>query len=222
VKANVKTRIAIGSEITIKDKDKSANVDGVLIKTLSSGVDAIKMRGVYEKESSIVNKATFFLFAQDLPNISPPDEAVQSRIIPVQWTYSYVDNVTQPFQRKSDPTLAHRYSRTDYGDAFFWLMVEEYEKWRVTDFVEPKLTETILQNREDFAPTIDVLQILKDNGYEITRNPEDWIEFISLFPLFEGSKTLVGRLLGAYGLTKKYKKVDGKTVMAYFGIRRIV
>lgn len=221
LKANVKTRISIGSEIAVKDKDKSATIDGVLIKTLSSGVDAIKMRGLYERETSIVNKSTFFMFAQDLPSISPPDESIQGRIIASQWSYSYVDEPVHPFQRKADYTLAPRYATAEYGDAFFWLMVEEYEKWRGNDFVEPRLTEMMLLNREEFAPTVDVLQLLKDHNYEITRSAEDWVDFNVLYPLFEGSKTSVGRLLGGFGLEKKYKKVDGKTITVYFGIRYI-
>jgi hypothetical protein len=66
-----------------------------------------------------------------------------------------------------------------------------------------------------------VLGTLKAKNYEITRKPEDWVDFNVLYPLFEGSKTAVGRMLVGFGLTKKYKKVDGKTVMAYFGIRRM-
>ena len=222
LKANVKTRIAIGSEIKMKGKEITPNIDGVLIKTLSSGVDALKMRGVYEKESSIINKATFFMFAQDIPNITPPDESIQGRIIPVEWSYSYVDDPIHPYQRKADYSLAERYSQSSYGDAFFWLMVEEYEKWRATGFVEPKLTQIILQNREDFASTVDYAEILKDSGYEITCNSEDFIFFSELYPLFEGTKNSVGRNLTGLGLKKWQKRDDnGKMQKGYIGIRRI-
>jgi len=221
MKANVKSRISIGSEIMMREKDKTPAIDGVLLKTISSGVDPIKMRGIYERDSSFVNKSTFFLFAQDIPNINPPDKAVQSRIIPVEWSYSYVDNPTLSFERKADYQLAKFYSENSAGDAFFWLMVEEYEKWRNNNFKEPVLSEVILNNRDDFVPSIDYAGILNDAGYVVTRSEEDFVTFNELYPLFNGTKTAVGRGLGGVlGVTKKYKKIDKKAVMVYFGLKR--
>lgn len=215
---NVKSRISIGSEIMMKEKDA---IDGVLIKTISSGVDGIKMRGLYEKESSFVNKSTFFMFAQDIPPITPPDKAVQSRIIPIEWSYSYVENPVHPFEKKADFSLAQFYSETKTGDAFFWLMVEEYEKWRTTEFAEPVLSEIMLSNRDDFVPSVDYLQVITDAGYVITNNPEDYVLFSELFKLFTGSKTTIGRGLNGTIGKKGYKKINKRTEMVYYGIKSL-
>lgn len=218
---NVKSRIAIGSEVMMKNDKSAPCIDGNLIKSISSGVDSIKMRGLYEKEVGFVNKATFFMFAQDLPSITPAEKTVLDRLISVEWSYSYVENPTLPYEKKADFGLAHKYSQAEYGDAFFWLMVEEYEKWRADEFREPKMDSVLLEGRGNFVETVDYKSILEEAGYEIGF-PDDYELFKLLFPLFQCSKTMLGRNLTALGLKKVDKKINGRTETVYYGVRRKV
>lgn len=223
IRNNVRARIAVGSEIPVEASGGSVAVDGVLLKIISSGVDTIAVRGLYENEKSVVNKATFFMFAQDMPKITPTDEAVRARVIPVGWSYSFVpeDQVVYPYQRKCDPELSIKYATEEFGNAFFWLMVEEYEKWRATGFAEPSLSSNMLLARDDFVPTMNVAETLKDNGYELTLDETDFVPFSELFSLMgTTTKTMAGRLLVGLGLVKKDVKVAGKTAVVYRGIRK--
>lgn len=225
IRANVRSRFAFGSEITVNDKDKKQEpvIDGALIKSISSGVDNMRVRTVFERESSFVNKATFFMFAQELPKISSAgDDGITNRIDAFQWSYSYVANPDPEklYERKNNPDLANDYLKAEYGDAFFWLMVEEYAKWKKNEFAEPKTTAKILENRDEFVSVVDYVGILKQNGFKITRNEEDYVLFRDVFELFgEVSKTAVGRNLRGLGLTKKSKKIKGSTETVYIGIK---
>ncbi len=218
--ANVRSRIAIGSEVRMKNEDKPPCIDGVLIKTISSGVDEIKMRGMYLSEVGFVNKATFFMFAQDIPNITPAEKTVMDRLIAFEWSYSYVDEPVAMYEKKKDTELALRYALPEYGDAFFWLMVEEYEKWRTNGFAEPAMSEVVAQGREEFVATIDYRGILEENGFTLGR-PGEFVPFAALCPLFQCSKTMLGRNLAALGLVKTIKKdlATKKAMTVYYGIQ---
>lgn len=218
--ANSRSRFAFGSEIMVKGTDKTPCIDGNLIKSISSGVDKIKGRGVYEKESEFVNKATFFMFCQDLPNIAPAEKTVMDRIIPIEMSYSFVADPQLPYERKSDPNMAHKYAQAAYGDAFFWLMVEEYEKWRLTGFAEPKMGEVILESRTNFVDVVDYRGVLEEKGF-VLGDPEKFVLFKDIYPHFTCSKTMLGRNLTAFGLVRKDKKVDGRKEVVYFGIERV-
>jgi hypothetical protein len=181
--ANVRSRIAIGSEVMMKN-DKQAAIDGNLIKTIASGVDPIKMRGLYKEEGSFVNKSTFFMFAQDIPAITPAEKTTLDRLIAAEWSYSYVDDPTLSYEKRKDPELALKYARADYGDAFFWLMVEEYEAWRLTGFAEPKTDEVVTAGRNQFVEVVDYEGILRENGF-VRGDAEDWVAFSSLYTFFQ-------------------------------------
>jgi hypothetical protein len=218
--ANVKSRIAIGSEVMMKNDKTAPCIDGNLIKSISSGVDEIKMRGLYKEEAGFVNKATFFMFAQDLPSITPAEKTVLDRLTTFEWSYSYVESPTLPYEKKADFGLAHKYSQAEYGDAFFWLMVEEYEAWKQSGFAEPKVDSVMLEGRSNFVETVNYRGVLEDAGYEFGY-PDEYAEFKDILPLFSCSKTLLGRNLGVLeGVVAKYKKVNGKAQMVYFGIRK--
>jgi hypothetical protein len=216
---NVRSRIAIGSEVMMKG-EKTPAIDGNLIKSISSGVDEIKMRELYEKNAGYVNKATFFLFAQDVPPITPAEKTTLDRLVAVEWSYSYVANPTLPYEKKADPELAQKFSQREYGDAFFWLMVEEYEAWRSNGFAEPVMDEVAVQSRGGFVETIDYMAVLEDAGY-VLGDKEDYVDFKHLTPLFTCSKTMLGRNLKALGLVVKNKKVNGRTITAYHGLRKV-
>lgn len=217
--ANVKSRIAIGSEVMMKE-DKPSSIDGNLIKSISSGVDEIKMRGVYQADAGFVNKATFFMFAQDIPSITPAEKTILDRLVSVEWSYSYVSNPTLPYEKKADFGLAHKFSQADYGDAFFWLMVEEYEKWSGEGFADPVMDEVAVEKRGNFVETIDYEGVLREGGF-VLGEKGDYVDFKLLSPLFKCSKTMLGRHLKALGLVMKAKKIEGKMITAYFGIKRL-
>lgn len=213
---NVKSRIAIGSEVMMKNEDKPPCIDGVLIKTISSGVDEIKMRALYQNDSSYVNKAIFFMFAQDIPAIMPAEKTVLDRLITTEWSWSYVANPVLPYEKKADMELAHKFSTAEYGDAFFWLMVEEYEAWKESNFAEPEITDFILEERENFVDVVNYRAILE--VHYTLGDASEFVSFKDIYPHFQCSKTMLGRNLKGAGLTRANKKINGKKEVVYYGI----
>jgi len=217
-------RFAMSSEI--KTRNSSA-IDGNMLKNVvSGGTDFMKACRKYENDQNIMNKSTLFMFAQDLPAIDPPDDAVRDRLRVCEWSYSYVDEPKKPYEKKRDRSLLEKFADPVYGDAFFWLMVQEYEDWRSKDFAEPVREEVELQARAELIKEVDFEAILLEE-YEITNDDKDAIPFDELYEYLKNngvqdSMTKVGRSLTALKLPILVKKIDKKAVKCRVGIRRRV
>ena len=166
------------------------------------------------------------MFAQDLPSIDPPDDAVRDRLRVCEWSYSYVDEPKKPYEKKRDRSLLEKFADPVYGDAFFWLMVQEYEVWRQHDFEEPKRTEVELHARAELIKEVDFEAILLEE-YEITHDAKDTIPFDELYEYLKNNgvqdtMTKVGRSLTALNLPILIKKIDKKAIRCRAGIKRKV
>ena len=217
-------RFAMSSEI--KTTNSSA-IDGNMLKNVvSGGTDFMKACRKYENDQSIMNKSTLFMFAQDLPAIDPPDDAVRDRLRVCEWSYSYVDEPKKPYEKKRDRMILEKLADPVYGDAFFWLMVQEYETWRQNEFAEPKRTEVELHARAELIKEVDFEAILLEE-YEITNDENDTVPFDELYEYLKNngvqdSKTKVGRSLTALKLPILIKKIDKKAVNCRVGVKRRV
>ena len=219
------TRFAFSSEIRISPTDKNSVIDGNQLKTITSGGDAIKARGLYKDATSIINKSTLFMLANDIPPIHPIDDAIRNRTQVIQYGCSFVNNPTRANERQSNPDLSRLYGLPEYGDAFFWLMVEEYEKWRNNDFKEPALTETALIGLNDIMPLedYDYINILQQK-YEITKNAEDCVLSSEVFEYLtemgvKAKVNVIGRQLKALGFPTKTKSVKNKNIQHRTGMK---
>jgi hypothetical protein len=208
----------------IKTTNSSA-IDGNMLKNVvSGGTDFMQVSRKYENDQTIMNKSTLFMFAQDLPSIDPPDDAVRDRLRVCEWSYSYVNEPKKPYEKKRDVTILEKLADPVYGDAFFWLMVQEYENWRQKDFVEPARAEVELQARAELIKEVDFEAVLLEE-YEITNNKDDSVPFEELYEYLKNngvqdSKTKVGRSLTALKLLNIVKKIDKKATNCRTCIKR--
>jgi hypothetical protein len=131
----VNSRFAFSSEIQVDEKNNIC-IDGNLLKSVVSGGDEIKARLLHQNDRNVINKSTLFVFANDMPRISPIDDGIRDRVQVINWSYSYVNEPRKIYEKKCDSELSKLYNQPEYGDAFFWLMVEEFEKWKQTNFEE--------------------------------------------------------------------------------------
>lgn len=223
-----KGRFAFGSEVRVStDEKRKVMFDGNLIKSIVSGGDDLKGRKLKENEVVIKNRANFFLFANDLPTFSPMTSELAERIHPVNWSYSYVSpgDMAYPFHKPLNPQLANLYSTAEYGDAFIWIMIDEYDKWHADGFAELK-TPVIREGRADLMPVKELEKVLFDE-FEATGNLFDKVLFREIAEYLresgvDGTDTKFGRDLTAMGIKNKDVKIDRKTASYRIGIRRRV
>jgi hypothetical protein len=217
-------RFAFSSEIRVPADGKgNVAVDGTLLKTLASGGDEIQARRLNENSRPVVNKAQLFIFANDMPKISPQTTDVQSKIVPVNWSISFVDTPILPNEKKRNPEMSHLYKQPEYGDAFVHIILDEYRKWKSTGYAEIQLPDTAKIGLDDLIPSKRLGQILIEK-YEITGVVFDTVSFDEIKEYvkeqgWEGTDNKLGRELTSLGLNVSKKREGKRIVHLRLGIK---
>jgi hypothetical protein len=211
-------RIAIGNEARMD----GSKMDGNMMKTLSSGGDSIFLRQNFKDQIKVEPQTTFFGFMNDMPPVSPCDQALKNRMCCIPYLKSFVDKPASecgPYELPSDPKLKEKIERPDWIDAMFWIIADAYgdslpkpqsvvqeidelfvvEDCRLKEIIEERY-EFAPNDDEAFVPAKEINAYLKNHGLAM-------------------SETKVGRELARLGLTGKVKKIDGKTSRVWFGLR---
>lgn len=179
------SRIAFSSELRM---DKTP-MDGNLLKKVSSGGDAMGIRGNCQDEFEFVNRATMFLLANDLCEITPKDTGTQSRIRVMRYRLKFVPKTEKELknasgnwigdERPMDAEIKEKFETTEYKDALFHLMADTFstmqegeKKWggQLTD---PK--EVLEDTKEWSGDCLSDFKTLIEGKYEITNAVEDMV-----------------------------------------------
>lgn len=185
LKELIGTRLAFSSELRM---DRTP-IDGNLLKKVSSGGDGIKMRTNNIDEYEIVNRATMFLLANDLCEITPKDTGTQSRIRVMRYRLNFVPKKEEELktasgdwisvERPMDAEIKEKFETTEYKDALFHLMADTFSnmqegerKWggQLSD------PAAVLEDTKEWSG--DCLSDFKgfiEGKYEITNNMDDYV-----------------------------------------------
>ncbi|NBU31529.1 MAG: hypothetical protein EBS41_08550, partial [Actinobacteria bacterium] len=99
-------RLAISNECRM---DK-VPIDGNLLKSLSSGGDVISARQNFKDEVPLVLRSSFIYMGNDMPEITPKDSGIKTRVRVVRFTKRFVETPVLPTELLADPTIKTRLS----------------------------------------------------------------------------------------------------------------
>jgi len=216
-------RFAFSSEIKVPEGKGTVAVDGTLLKTLASGGDPIESRRLHENASTVVNKAQLFIFANDMPKIAPATTDVQAKIVPVNWSISFVEAPVFANEKKRDAQMSTLYKQPEYGDAYLHILFDEYRAWKAGGCKELVLPETAKVGLEDLMPAKRLGSVLVER-YEITRSPLDTVLFEDIKAFvheqgWEGTDNKLGRELTSLGLGVGRRKDGRRTLVVRSGLK---
>lgn len=168
-------RLVFSNEIRMDGK----GFDGNLLKSIVSGGDGLKIRGNFEDQSHFVNRATLFILSNDMPEITPSDDALVLRCKCFKYNVSFVKDPVENFQRKADPNIKEKFLQDKYKNGLIQLMIRTYnslteeEKVLGGSIEEPKCVKIeckrrVVNEKENF------MNFIKER-YEITNNEEDYV-----------------------------------------------
>jgi hypothetical protein len=217
-------RYAFSSEIKVPEGKTNVAVDGTLLKTLASGGDEIQARRLHENAKRVVNKAQLFIFANDMPKVAPCTTDVQAKIVPVNWSISFVETPLLPNEKKRMAEMSGLYKQPEYGDAFFHLLCDEYAAWKASGFKELVLPETAKVGLDDLLPAKRLGHVLLER-YELTRSILDSVPFEDIKAFvheqgWEGTDNKLGRELTSLGLGVGKRKEGRKAICLRTGLRQ--
>jgi phage/plasmid-associated DNA primase len=213
-------RLAISNECRM---DKMS-IDGNLLKTLSSGGDAIIARLNFQNQSTLENRTTFMYMGNDMPPITPNDSGIRTRVRAVRFVNRFVEKPVAANEKRADPEIKKRFDTVEWMNAMFWVIVDAYalpttEPTAVKDETQEWVPSESGQFKEllEEEYVIDLASVADDN-YVKARELADYIRE----GIMNMSDTKVGRELGKLGLVKDVKKIGKKTIKIWKGIKKIV
>ena len=156
-----------------------------------------------------------------MPDITPNDSGVQERVRVVRFSTRFVETPTQPNEMKADASIKPLLQTPEWVNALFWLIVDAYG----LPTAEP--VEVIEETKEWVPPETNRIKEILEETYVIepvNTADDNWTGAREICDYIKEkglnySDTKVGRELTKLGLEKTVKKVSGKTIKVWVGIR---
>jgi phage/plasmid-associated DNA primase len=206
-------------------------LNGNMIKKLASGGDTLIGRTHGGEEDEFITHFLPVCFANDLPKIEPYDDAVDNRLRFVSFKKEFVEIPTNEFQLQKDENIEQEIRTLRFQRVLVGLFIQSY--MGIIDNGVPDEPMDVIMAKEEWAgddkdPLNKIL-----NDFEVTNNPEDFVESGELQDYLTSNKIDMtmkkfGTLLKKYCVLKKLenvetkdKKVKGKTKKVWVGVKRI-
>jgi len=163
-------------------------IDGNLLKAMSSGGDEMKTRINHKDEETFINRCSMWVFANDLPEITPKDSGTTVRMRVIRYRNHFVEKPLEQCrsdERPSDATLKDKFLHDiKYKDALFYVMWDIYKemgdeekRWN-GKLYEPK---ALMEDTKEWAgDTNGDLKTFLEERYEITNDPNDTVSCKSI------------------------------------------
>ena len=204
-------------------------LNGNYMKKVSSGEDRLIGRGHYQAEQSFRCHFLPLIFANDLPQIKPFDEAMDGRTVVFPFDKQYSMNPTGD-QLQADPNLSKEMETIEFKLSILHTLLNAYQAFLTRGKLP--IPEKSRQSRKEWIDAEPNLMDSFKQTYEITNDIDDYIPSSELVEWVKNrgiSMTKLGRDINKYAETNKLdivkmkpKKIEGKTCNCWFGIRAVL
>lgn len=217
----INSRLAVSNEARMD----GVKLDGNLAKRISGGGDDVTFRQNFRDEQTVRLQTTFMAMANDMPEFSPIDEALRVRGRYIQSDHTFVPKPAEECvlnEKPADPDLKAKIASAAWMDAFAWTIFDAYGgglRMAVPDEVT-KATDDYLP-----PPAAGLADKLEEAGLAIGE-PTDWVPAREIINALKAagvalSDTKIGRELTKLGLSKEDRKVDGRTIRVWKGVKQL-
>jgi hypothetical protein len=220
-------RIVVSNEIKTRQ-----SLDSNTMKVMSSGGDdgiTGREHGGNEQQG-VTMRLLPILFAQDLPKISPIDDALSNRIRAIPYSKVYVDKPSNALELKKDPGLVADIKTEAFRMGLLHVLFDAYTRFHQGGQVEEEIDEIREAVSDVIGTELNIVDSFKLH-FEITNDPSHFVSSKVIQAWLTDGKynvtiTKLGMELKRYiqinkfaNVCNKNKKIDRKTVMVWHGIR---
>ena len=164
-------RFLLVSEPDTGAAECSLNID--FVKSMTGG-DEISARDLYAKATTFKPFFSLLLQCNQKPKLSKIDKAMEERLKIIHYPFTFVDNPTNPEERKKDNNLKDLITDKDFINEFILMLLEVANENKNIKYVE--LPEEVKQqNKEYIEENNNILTFINEN-YEITKDIKDKIK----------------------------------------------
>ena len=207
----------------------TSELNGNMIKKISSGGDNLIGRNHGKAEEEFITHFLPICFANDLPRIKPYDTAVDNRTRVISYKKKFVDEPENEGELKKDYNLTEEMKTLRFQRCFVGLLIRRYI-WSVQqEYTE--IPEAVKNGKKEWIETTcNYIEKFLEN-FEITNSEDDFVRSKDIEEWIKESK--LGITMTKFGIElkkhiemkkydkiiNKYKKIEGKSVMCWFGIK---
>lgn len=219
-------RIIVSNELKTRH-----TLDGNMIKKMSNGgLDSLSGREHRVNETPFQIGCLPILYCQDVPRISPMDDAIMTRVRAIPYEKVYVDCVTNSLELKKDLGLSEEIKTHAFRQGFLHLLFDAYTRFHQGGRVEVELEEIKEAVLAVVGTETSILEAFKGR-FEITNDPEHFVLSSEMNTWLVDGKYGVSstklaaelkrhaQIQGLENVFSKYKKINRKTVTVWFGIQ---
>lgn len=206
----------------------SGCLDGNAIKSVASGGDQFKGRTNFKDPIKIKNRAQIWMFLNDVPKIKPYDEAIDQRLECFEYkiVFKPKPDPENPLEKLQDENIKDLFEEKKYQYALIDIIREGYQKYQSEGFLE---VEAMTNAKRDWLQSENALLFNLIDGFDITRNDEDYVLFKDIKEFVKNKKMNIspkklGDEMSALGLKSKNNWISSKskTEACRLGIRHKV
>lgn len=217
--------------VIISNEMKSTvDLNGNMIKKISSGGDSIVARNHGQAETEFITHFLPICMANDLPKIKPYDDAVNNRLRVVSYNKSFVDEPSNEFELKKDANIEDEIRTKRFQKCFIGMLIGEYLNFMDNGCVDTEPVEVLQAKSNWVQQEKSVIDTFKDE-FEITNDASDYIKSSDIQTWLDNKKlgitiTKFGIEMNKYVALNKLdnvksiqKKVAGKGMKVWCGIK---
>ena len=215
----------------------TVELDGNMIKKISSGGDRIIGRKHCQEETSFVCDFLAVCMSNDLNRIKPYDEAISKRVRIIPYEKEFVDEPENIMELKKDPNLEKEMQTDLFKRIFVSMLIERYDRFeRIEGGVEVEPIAVTAAKQEWTGDDGGKLKFIKRflEEFEITDNDiadyatsktiEEWLKGADLgisYTLFTKELKTYCKIHSFNKVESKVKTISGKSVRVWVGLKRI-
>lgn len=208
----------------------TTDLNGNMIKKISSGGDTIVGRVHSGNETEFILHFLGICMANDLPKIKPIDDAVYERVKVFSYKREFVENPSNEFELLMDKNIEKEMLTERFQRCFVGLLIQEYLEFSEAEYVENEPVDVLMSKQEWIPEEKSYINIFK-NEFDITNNNDDFIESSDIQTWIDEKKlgismTKFGMEMSKYckinnleNVMKFDKKLGGKTKKCWRGIK---
>ena len=217
-------RIIFSNELSKKGK-----LNGNMMKKVSSGGDTLVGRTHGSEETPFTPHFIANIFANDINEITPYDDALQNRIRVIPYTKIYVDENPDENQLLKDHNIEKEMLTIKFKQTFIRIILDSFINFRLNG--EIKEPDAVLSARTEWvSQDANVIQTFLES-FDITNDEKDYIKYADIKDWIKDNEIGISDMKFTMELKKycsknkldnvynKQKKIDGKNSKCWFGIK---
>ena len=204
-------RLAVFQEPEVSDVLQAGTIKSM------TGEDTISTRENYGRQIKFTPSFKSLLVCNEIPKVSESTNALWRRFRVIHFPTSFVEEPTQPHERKVDLDLNRKL--TEAAPYFIGILIHYFQRYKREGLYQP---QAVVSATNKYKESVDIVKEFVDEHLHQTGNEESLIKWTELKAAFESvykssklTRDVLREELKKHGVVYEDTKIDGKTFRGF-------